>query len=518
VAWGELLQKIALISDAISASAGLEASFQRRKEEWDQQLLLARKELEQLEQQRLAADARAQVATKDLEAHDKSVEQSEELDEFYRNKFTSLGLYTYLSTTLSRLYRGAYSQAYAMGLMAERAFSHERGVDASFIEAVNWQADRAGLLAGERLLLQLQQMETAWLQQNTREEYEITKHLSLTQIDPLALISLKETGQCQFAVPEVLFDLDFPGHYFRRIKSVGVTVPCVVGPYASVNAQLTLVSHKIRRDSTVAPDYREDPAGSDPRFVHTIGAPPPSIATSHGQSDSGLFELNLRDDRYLPFEGAGAISTWRLELSGKWRDESGEVIVELPQFDFDTISDVVLHLRYTARNGGEPLKSAAASGLTAAISDVVRREGDQGVARAFSLRHEFPTEWYRFVNLAQANGDHIQQFVLSKHRFPLLFQGRPLVITRLDVYAVRKGDIDLLALPEITPPGQQQPLDLEESEGAGRLIQGVAGGLSIPVEREPENADWTFRVPANAVEAFRNGVADIWAICHYSVE
>jgi hypothetical protein len=43
-----------------------------------------------------------------------------------------------------------------------------------------------------------------------------------------------------------------------------------------------------------------------------------SIATSSGQADSGLFELNFRDERYLPFEGAGAISRWRLELSGKW--------------------------------------------------------------------------------------------------------------------------------------------------------------------------------------------------------
>ena len=32
------------------------------------------------------------------------------------------------------------------------------------------------------------------------------------------------------------------------------------------------------------------------------------------QNDSGLFEPNLRDERYLPFEGCGAISSWCLEL------------------------------------------------------------------------------------------------------------------------------------------------------------------------------------------------------------
>jgi hypothetical protein len=30
-----------------------------------------------------------------------------------------------------------------------------------------------------------------------------------------------------------------------------------------------------------------------------------------------------------------------------------------PTFDYDTISDIILHLRYTAREGGEALRSAA---------------------------------------------------------------------------------------------------------------------------------------------------------------
>ena len=39
-----------------------------------------------------------------------------------------------------------------------------------------------------------------------------------------------------------------------------------------------------------------------------------AIATSTGQNDTGLFELNFRDERYLPFEYAGAVSRWRIEL------------------------------------------------------------------------------------------------------------------------------------------------------------------------------------------------------------
>src|SRR6476661_7606961 len=102
-----------------------------------------------------------------------------------------------------------------------------------------------------------------------------------------------------------------------------------------------------------------------------------AIATSKGQNDTGMFELNFRDERYLPFEGAGAISRWRIELP-----------IETNQFDRSTISDVVVHLKYTAREGGKSLKDVALATLPT-----------DGV-RLFSARHEFPTEWYRFLTTA----------------------------------------------------------------------------------------------------------------------
>jgi hypothetical protein len=52
----------------------------------------------------------------------------------------------------------------------------------------------------------------------------------------------------------------------------------------------------------------------DPRFADER-AGIASIATSSGQNDAGLFELKLRDERYLSFEGAGAISSRQLRLN-----------------------------------------------------------------------------------------------------------------------------------------------------------------------------------------------------------
>src|SRR5262249_50882458 len=156
-----------------------------------------------------------------------------------------------------------------------------------------------------------------------------TKHISLLQLDPVALIQFKETGTCVVSLPEVFFDIDRPGDYFRRIKSVSVTIPCVAGPFSSVPCTLTLLKHSMRHSSSASGKYARHLEGDDLRFSDSFGAVQ-SIVTSGAQNDSGLFDTNLRDERYLPFEGAGAISTWRLELPRQFRP-----------FDYETISDVV---------------------------------------------------------------------------------------------------------------------------------------------------------------------------------
>jgi Tc toxin complex TcA C-terminal TcB-binding domain len=66
-----------------------------------------------------------------------------------------------------------------------------------------------------------------------------------------ALVQLRRTGRCTFRLPEAVFDLDGPGHYFRRIRSVALSVPCVTGPYGSVNCTLSLLTSSIRTSPVV---------------------------------------------------------------------------------------------------------------------------------------------------------------------------------------------------------------------------------------------------------------------------
>src|SRR5260370_31728250 len=200
-----------------------------------------------------------------------------------------------------------------------------------FIQFNYWDAGHQGLLSGEALHLDVKRMEMAY-HDNNKRELELTRHVSLRQLNPLALLTLKAAGTCQMTIPEWLYDRDCPGHYMRRIKTVALSIPSVVGPYTSVNCTLSLLKSSLRKSPIAGDDYARQ-GSEDDRFMDYIGSVQ-SIVTSTGQNDSGMFEPNLRDDRLLPFEGAGAESTWKLDLPKDY-----------PAFDYATISDVVLHVR-----------------------------------------------------------------------------------------------------------------------------------------------------------------------------
>lgn len=106
-----------------------------------------------------------------------------------------------------------------------------------------------------------------------------------------------------------------------------------------------------------------------------------SIATSTAQNDSGLFELNFRDERYLPFEGAGAAARMRFKLPSDFR-----------AFDYDTISDLVVYVRYTARDGGEVLVGQTTTALNTRLMNAAQSE----LSELISLKRDFPAEWYKF--------------------------------------------------------------------------------------------------------------------------
>ncbi|CAN5793626.1 hypothetical protein BH11BAC3_BH11BAC3_12870 [soil metagenome] len=80
-----------------------------------------------------------------------------------------------------------------------------------------------------------------------------------------------------------------------------------------------------------------------------------------------MFELNFKDERYCPFEGAGVISRWSLELPS------------FKQFDHDTISDVIIHVKYTSVEGVDRLKSAATDSVSTFMQNIVQVGKEEGL-------------------------------------------------------------------------------------------------------------------------------------------
>ena len=381
----------------------------------------AAREIMQIDRQIAAALIRQGVAQLELDNHRKQIEQSEEVERFLRDKYTNRELYSWMIGQLSATYFQSYQLTYDLAKRCERAFRRELALlDSSYIRFGYWDSLRKGLMAGERLYHDLKRMEVAYLDQN-RREFEITRHVSLAQLSPRSLLQLRQSGECFFSIPEVVYDLDHPGHYLRRIKSVAVTIPCVTGPHTGVPCTLTLLGSTTRQQPTLlGGQYLR--ADEDPRFIDSVGAIQ-SIVTSTAQQDTGLFETNLNDERCLPFEYEGAVASWRLELPSGYRP-----------FDYDTITDVLLHVRYTARQGGALLRNQALAEIDQSLNEMMPAQNLAGVARLFSARHEFPSEWQRFLTPAAAAGDQVLALPLVLERFPFTFRDSNLAIDTFDVF------------------------------------------------------------------------------------
>jgi Tc toxin complex TcA C-terminal TcB-binding domain len=444
---GPALQAIAEYQRSLSAQDSYDAghnakigSYARREQDWAFQSATIAGEINQMFKQLRAAQIREYIAEREWHNHQKQMQHSQEIEDFLTNekngKKTNQAFYAWQKREVRGMYGQVFQFAYDVAKKAERALQHELGKpDVTFLQ-FGYMAGKEGLLAGEKLYFDLKRMEMAYLDLNQRE-YELTKHASLLQINPIELLKLRKTGLCTVALPEELFDMDGPGHYFRRIKTVALSIPCVTGPYTSVNCTLTLTKSSIRKEVGVGDGYAR--LGSeDSRFSDHYGSLQ-SIVTSTAQNDSGMFETNLRDERYLPFENSGVISEWNLKLPN-----------EVRQFDYDTISDVILHIRYTAREAGGLLQKGAVDNLKTSIAE----SQAAGSVRLFSVRHEFPTEWAKFKNMPIFEATPVAELILTlrEEHYPFWSKDNVKVIRRVDLFVDTKTAVSISYKSDGTAP------------------------------------------------------------------
>lgn len=478
---------IADINTSQAALSETQASWLRRAEEWQHQLNVTEIEIEQIKRQQLASARRRQSALRDLNNHQRQLEHSQEVADFMRDRLCKNELYLFLQRQVSVMYKQAFRLALQSAQEAQAAVCYEqgdldafvngRGLDFGFSEHELWNSLHEGLLAGEKLELSLRALERRYMTSACRE-YELTKHISLRQAAPFAFLTLKTGEECELEIPEWWFDLDHLGHYMRRIKSVSLTLPCVAGPFTGVHCRLELLSSKVRvrpllppapecccdcgeavvidespneereviertpsstlpkkhtesphlndkncRNCTCGPNAKQLP--EDPYILHAhhTSSPHMAIATSSGQADARVFDTTPEQARYLPFEYAGAISKWRISLPAQNN-----------AFALNTLSDVVMHITYLGREGGQELRQAAEKA-------VCGRMLGNGV-RFVDVKHDMAEAWRVLlgppfpVEPGSSEDEAIFRLEFTKNMFPFVQGGRSkdVWITRIHVF------------------------------------------------------------------------------------
>ncbi|WP_315832806.1 neuraminidase-like domain-containing protein [Bradyrhizobium prioriisuperbiae] len=372
---GITLTTLGQVAEISASSSLVTEDYRRRRQEWELQRNLATLELAQLDEQMIDLQLAEQSAKQNrVQVEQEQIRQKAMLT-FLTSRFAGVSLYQWMLSQMSALYFQAYDCVLSLCLSADAAWQYETGDYASrFVQPGGWNDTWRGMLVGENLKLNLMKMEAAYIA-NSERELEITKTVSLkrllgetewqTVLDNLQKTSAMrrrgksadngKDGKIIFSLNERLFNEDYPGHYLRRIKSMSISLPALVGPYQDVRAMLTQTSsYLIIGPSLEAVESMMTPDATPTEQVKLSLRPGQQIALSTGIDDNGMFVLNFSDERFLPFEYTGAVSSWELEFP--------RVFDEAQQAMLASLNDVIVHVRYTARYGGDEFKKGV-SGL-----------------------------------------------------------------------------------------------------------------------------------------------------------
>ncbi len=479
--WAAAMDVAAQVLDFAAQTSLTVAGYQRREQDWQFQAEQAGLDYTQMQKQIETAQVQLQMSQRELEIQVLTVKQAEEMQEFLTTKFDSKELYIWIAGRLSALYFQAYKLALDAALAAQSAYRFELDRSDDFINFNYWDSLHQGLYAGEGLDSALNQMERAFMRNNTRR-LEVKKPVSLAAIAPDQLQRLKDTGLCDINLTEALYDLDFPGQYCRQIKSVELRLVTADDDVTEIHATLTQTQNDIvLKPSPEAVKFLlSGGGGSDvPPEIRRNWQSQQQITFFSNDYPSGTLEsvIFYTDERYLPFEGTGAVSKWVYSMP-----------LQTNHIDFTSITDLVITVGYTALYGGEKFRKEVV-GLLSGLSFPG--------ATYISLRGEYPEAWARFVG---GRGDRSRQaleFEISASILPPNFKSFELHTVNLRLHA---EGVKLPATSHFIHlkhgSEKAQPVALTGGDGTVKL--------DAPAARRKFKGAWRLEVMLDELRASRN--------------
>lgn len=397
VAIGALVARSASeIADLAKDELRLQADYQLRSQQWQFEADQASFELKMLDQQLLEQDIRIKAASIAVEEARATQAAHRAEYEIMTSVFSNHATYLWLIGRMSQIYASAYDATLSLCLMAEACLQFELGdFNSTWIKTDGWLDNWRGMLAGEALERDLMLMDVAAIRDNERP-LDIRKDLSLlacmkwTHEDLHAQL---ENDQVFFELAPWHFDVDFPGHFQRRIERIVLSFK-VEGTSSSspIPAMLAQTNNKLllEADTEGARHLYNANEGSPATVLRGL-RPDQNMAvwsvnefTRHNRE---LLPLAADTTRYQPFEGTGLISTWVLSFPGGAKNNpllysNGEWLLE----------DINVQLNYSAVEPDAEVSETFRAGVKECLAafNTANRESDEAYkARAATAKSQF---------------------------------------------------------------------------------------------------------------------------------
>lgn len=349
-AWEAVAETLETMSNTIDK----QAEYILRRQQWQHEADQATHELGIIDAQLRERDI--QIKAAGIAVHEaRATRQAHQAEyEVMQSVFASHTTYLWLIGRLSEIYSTAYDATTSLCLMAENCLRYELGDFTSrWIRTDGWLDNWRGMLAGEALERDLMQMDVAAIRDNHRP-LDIRKDFSLLELTGWTASQLHEQldkDEILFELPARVFDIDFPGHYLRRLERITLAFEIPgSGSSKPISAMLYQTSNKVLLEADIeGARHLYSASQGSPKHVLRDLRPNQSIALWSVKEVSRNFDLqpSVPDKaRYQPFEGTGLISSWRLAFPGGARNN--------PEFYRDNecrLKDITITVSYSAVDG-----------------------------------------------------------------------------------------------------------------------------------------------------------------------
>lgn len=374
--------------------------------------------------------------------------------EFLKNRTLTAELWYRLADAVRSVAETYLRQGVELAFLAEQAYEFEAN---HRVDVIRFDYDMQQLgdyLAGDFLLRDLDSLEQSLIVNETHRRQRLKYTVSLYRDFPDALRQLRENGWCVLSLTLLPLERRFPGLYNLRVSSVEVKPVALLDPtrFALHLTNLGASAIRLRADKTAPQDpfsqsdgpswaAAVDPALDQDWPVKVRVADPETevysgVTRQEDTAQDAFFSANQR----AAFEGAGAASHWRLDMS-----------LRENRVDPATLADVVLTFQLSGYFSDE-LKTRVLACLPDRQIQTLVLSGHQ----------QFPDGFYDFQNSGRMTWAVDDRFVPA---------------------GFRAGRLRNLGL--ILPPAETRP-------HFGRLLAGYA----VRVGLNPQNAALTRLTPS----------------------